>query len=75
MTDSTIAVETAAEHAREFERRRTHFADSFGPVCRVYGEDPLTSTDYCKITHTRRELGRTVVVSIEEVGHRREIYR
>ncbi|MER6940601.1 hypothetical protein ABTX24_00620 [Nocardioides sp. NPDC127514] len=29
---------------------QTHFADSFGPVCRAYGEDPLTSYDYRDVT-------------------------
>jgi hypothetical protein len=32
------------------DRRRTHFVDSFGPVCQVYGEDPLTSHEYEKVT-------------------------
>ncbi|NGN92729.1 hypothetical protein G5C66_08265 [Nocardioides sp. KC13] len=31
-------------------QQRTHFADSFGPVCRAYGEDPLTSYDYRDVT-------------------------
>lgn len=31
-------------------QQRTHFADSFGPVCRAFGEDPLSSYDYRDVT-------------------------
>jgi hypothetical protein len=42
---------TSEAHMSELTtQQRTHFADSFGPVCRAYGEDPPISYDYRDVT-------------------------
>lgn len=45
---SELTTQAAAEPVTPQEQ--THFADSFGPVCRAYGEDPLTSQNYREVT-------------------------
>lgn len=47
MSDST---KTTGEVDQVTLQQPTHFADSFGPVCSAYGEDPPTTYDYREVT-------------------------
>lgn len=53
MSDPSIpgpTIDPTTDPTTDGDRRRTHLVDSFGPVCQVYGEDPLTSNDYRDVT-------------------------